>query len=118
MRTLFALIGVVIFVAVVEARDEILLTVSPRQTMAPAYKSTYVRAAWRIAQHADNRFWSLAWGSDIGASGSSLGQMEGEAARVHYEQIVEVETGGYTFECCVYRSNRQRYCDRQDVTVR
>lgn len=96
--------------------DEVRLMLYPRQILYYRYP-TYIRASWWIAIHAENRWWSLAWASQTGVSGSTWGQMDGEDSPQHFQRMIEVETGFYVFECCVYRTTRQRFCDVQQAEV-
>jgi hypothetical protein len=76
-----------------------------------------VRASWYIPRHPDNRHTSLAWSDGDFKMGSSIQDMDGEDSRTNYEKFIGLGVGVYRFEACVYRSNTDKYCDSQEVTV-
>lgn len=101
------------------ASGEIVLTLTPRVAMARINAPTYVRAAWRIAPHAENRWYSLIWISSTAISGSLLRDMDGDRAPVSYEMLLEVEgPAEYRVEACCYRwPSARRFCQSLPLTV-
>lgn len=73
-----------------------------------------VKATWRIERHPDNKFYSLSWASEEGESGSTFKQMD-ENSPISYERLVNVTSGHYLFEACVYRPKKT--CVSQEVNI-
>ena len=99
------------------ADEAIRLQIYPPIVVFSSADPTYVRASWRIAPHTENRWWSLAWASETGLSGSRWREMEGATAPVFYERLIEVSPGVYVVECCVYRVRSERHCVHRALEV-
>lgn len=110
------------YTAPTEGMEEpITIQVSPRISVAPAGKRVRVRAAWKIAPHEENVYYSFSYSSLTGAtSGSSMKKMD-EYSSIHYERFVDLPVGEYIFQACVVRNERPKpktYCADTTAEVR
>ena len=92
----------------------ITLAVLHRVLIVSVKGTATVKVTWRIPRNLDNRYFSLAWISSEGESGSTFRDMD-EKSPITYEKFINVTQGAYVFEACVY--NQKKICVREDVEV-
>ena len=100
------------------ATSNVALDIYPKVGMAPLGKRAAFRVRWRIERHEDNRGWSVACISEDYYS-SSHRQMDGNSP-ITYERIIELPSGYYVLEACVYRlkeKETETFCDRKELEV-
>ena len=60
----------------------------------------------RVARHADHRHLRISWTSDVGAEGRSDETLDGDLARVIYQQwLLDQPAGRYRFVATVYNGS-------------
>lgn len=98
--------------------EPIKLGVTPKVQIAPIGKRGYVRATWKIEPHEDNAYYSFAYSGT--EEGSTLRSMD-EYSTIHYERLLELPPGHYTFQACVIRKEKPKpktYCSSDEAEVK
>lgn len=93
----------------------IALNVMPITLMCNNYQRVIVRVLIHIDPHKDNRYLHFAYASDVGESGSSLYELNGEKAPLSYTRYIQVNCQYYLFTACVLRTQGKKFCSKMEV---
>lgn len=91
------------------------LDVVPRTFFCNSWERLQARILVRIEPNEENRYLQVAYSSDVGESGSSLSELDGEKAPLSYTRYVWVNCNDYLFTACVMRTQGKTFCSKQEV---
>ena len=95
----------------------ITMWIFPSTQIAGEYGRVQKTVLIRIVKHTDNRAVTLAWGSDIGESGSRFFQIDGENSWASMTTYITLTKGTYLIESCLHKTNRRKDCVQQWLEV-
>ncbi len=93
---------------------KISLNVYPRFLVCIPSQSPTIRITTRIERHPDNRELTVTWESDMGMSGSSFDQLNGENSPAVFTIFREVNCATYTVKSCLTRGGK-KHCVSVEV---
>lgn len=104
-------------VKVIALLATITMWISPSAQLAGEYGRVQKTVVIRIVKHTDNRAVTLAWGSDIGESGSRFFQIDGEKSAAAITTYIWLTKGTYNIEACLYKTRQRRECAKQWLEI-